>query len=62
MPLIAFYPNILYKMITVDLEQLVRNHYQIFDMKNINEETNPNIPISVFTNKRYGNYIFFEVV
>jgi len=55
-------PNILYKMLTVDLEQLVKNHYQIFDMQDIDEETNKDIPISVFTNKRYDNYVFFEVL
>lgn len=55
-------PNILYKMLTVDLQQLVKNHYQIFTMDDINKETDANIPVSMFTNKRYDNYIFFEVV
>ena len=53
-------PNVLYKQLTINLEQLVKNHYQIIPFS-MNFETT-NLPISLFTNKIFEyNYERFSV-
>ena len=52
-------PNILYKTILVDLEQLVKNHYQVFDFTA--EFEKENIPLSVFTTKRFNSYSYKRI-
>ena len=53
-------PNVLYKQLTINLEQLVKNHYQIIPFS-MNFETT-NLPISLFTNKLFEyNYERFSV-
>lgn len=54
-------PNILHRTINVELPQLVKNHFVVVPMDDVKEETDPAIPISIFTNKRWDNYIFIEV-
>ena len=54
-------PNILHRTINVELPQLVKNHYIVVPMIDIEEETNPLVPLSIFTNKRWDSYIFIEV-
>jgi hypothetical protein len=52
-------PNILYKTILVDLEQLVKNHYLVFDFTA--EFEKEDIPLSVFTVNRFDSYSYKRI-
>ena len=49
-------PNVLYRTLMVDLEQLVKNHYQVLDFKSDYEFEGK--PVSIFTVKRYDHYLY----
>jgi len=51
-------PNILYRLLEIDLEQLVKNHYQIVDFQYDFETTD--LPVSVFTMKRFDTYCYIR--
>jgi len=51
-------PNILYRTMLINLEDLARNHYTIIDFKD--EYETSTLPLSVFTVKRYDDYVYKE--
>jgi len=51
-------PNILYRTMVINLAELARNYYTIVDFKDEYEASD--LPLSVFTVKRYDDYVYKE--
>ena len=49
-------PHHLYRLLKVNLEQLVKNHYQILDFQYDYESTDT--PLSIYTMKRFDTYCY----
>jgi len=54
-------PNILYRILKVDLEKLVNEHHYILHFKD-KWEYDPFFPISIFTVRRFDTYTYQRVV
>lgn len=54
-------PNILYRILKVDLEKLVNEHYYVLHFEE-DWEYDPYFPVSIFTVRRFENYTYRRVI
>ena len=52
-------PNILYKSLLVDLEQLIKNHYQVIPFSDSFEQEK--LTVSVYTKKEFSAYYYKRI-